>query len=208
MGNGCAMTNSTLPLGSTAWPCVMLLKLLVTRQSGIPAMGTSHNRWPFARVPSTPHSQARAAAAQAAGGHKGATAGGSGPLQPLPQQQQQPQQPPERHMGGRMPPGAAEAKKKAPAAPTAAAAPAAPVSNKRKGNWMDALKQQASAKRGSASAAARRGAEAAAAEAGGAGEAAAGVKGGAGRLQFPVLYRYNEGYTNAVKRPLLVRELL
>lgn len=29
-----------------------------------------------------------------------------------------------------------------------------------------------------------------------------------GRLRFPVLYRYNEGYTNAVKRPLMMRELL
>jgi hypothetical protein len=26
--------------------------------------------------------------------------------------------------------------------------------------------------------------------------------------QHKVLYRFNEGYTNAVKRPLLVRELL
>jgi chromosome transmission fidelity protein 18 len=27
-------------------------------------------------------------------------------------------------------------------------------------------------------------------------------------VNFPVLYRFNEGYTNAVKRPLLMRELL
>jgi hypothetical protein len=27
-------------------------------------------------------------------------------------------------------------------------------------------------------------------------------------LQFTVLYRFNEGYTNAVKKPLLMRDLL
>jgi chromosome transmission fidelity protein 18 len=29
-----------------------------------------------------------------------------------------------------------------------------------------------------------------------------------GRPEFKVLYRFNEGYTNAVKRPLLLRDLL
>jgi chromosome transmission fidelity protein 18 len=29
-----------------------------------------------------------------------------------------------------------------------------------------------------------------------------------GRPEFKVLYRFNEGYTNAVKRPLLLRDLV
>jgi chromosome transmission fidelity protein 18 len=30
----------------------------------------------------------------------------------------------------------------------------------------------------------------------------------AGTLHFPVLYKFNEGYTNSVKRPLMMQELL
>jgi chromosome transmission fidelity protein 18 len=29
-----------------------------------------------------------------------------------------------------------------------------------------------------------------------------------GTIQFPVLYKFNEGYTNSVKRPLMMQELL
>ncbi|KAG2451248.1 hypothetical protein HYH02_003855 [Chlamydomonas schloesseri] len=152
-----------------------------------------------------------AAVAEAAAGAAAAAAGAGagphgGPLKPS-------VAPPQRQMAGRMPAGMKQG-------PGAGA--------KRKGTWMDAFKQQASAKaRGSvgggagAGAAARKGAAAAAAttcvdgvENGGGPEAEVLVEAGGGagadggRLPFPVLYRYNEGYTNAVKRPLLVRELL
>ncbi|GLC41596.1 hypothetical protein PLESTM_001218500 [Pleodorina starrii] len=144
-------------------------------------------------------------------GPAGAAPGGGragGPLQPV-----APPPPPQRQMAGRMPPPA-EGKKGSAAGGAGA---------KRKGTWMDAFKQQASAKaRGgvgggaSAGAAARKAADQVAAEAGEAGGAApaggaaatAAGGGGGGRLPFPVLYRFNEGYTNAVKRPLLMRELM
>jgi hypothetical protein len=50
------------------------------------------------------------------------------------------------------------------------------------------------------------------AEGGGAGDVAVGARleadGQCGRPGFAVLYRFNEGYTNAVKRPMLLQELL
>lgn len=134
--------------------------------------------------------------------------GSGGPLQPV-----APLPPPQRQMAGRMPPS--ERGKKGAAAAGGSGA-------KRKGTWMDCFKQQASAKaRGgvgssaSAGAAARKAEHAAGSpgavdEAGRVASPQGGVAGadGQGRLAFPVLYRFNEGYTNAVKRPLLMRELL
>jgi chromosome transmission fidelity protein 18 len=43
---------------------------------------------------------------------------------------------------------------------------------------------------------------------GGAGKAAAAAAAVAGPGSHVVLFKFNEGYTNAVKRPLLVKELL
>lgn len=56
----------------------------------------------------------------------------------------------------------------------------------RKATWLDQLKEQRLAKAGSV---------------GGGGE------GGGGQPKFPVLYKFHEGYTNAVKRPVLMRDL-
>lgn len=58
-----------------------------------------------------------------------------------------------------------------------------------KGTWLDQLKEQRQAK----AAAAANGGEAA---------------GGAGKARFAVLYRFHEGVTNAVKRGVLMRDLL
>ncbi|GLI67361.1 hypothetical protein VaNZ11_011539 [Volvox africanus] len=131
-----------------------------------------------------------------------------GPLQPVSPPQPLP---PQRQMAGRMP-SPTDCKK-------SAAGGGGCMGNKRKGTWMDAFKQQASAKaRGnvgegaSAGATARQAARPASGVTGGgssAGSPQGGVMiGGQGRLPFPVLYRFNEGYTNAVKRPLLMRELI
>jgi hypothetical protein len=87
--------------------------------------------------------------------------------------------------------------------PASAAKPA-------KGCWLDAMRSRAAPKRKAAAAPAGEAAgkrAAADTEAGGAGEAdgAEGSKPAAGHA---VLYVYNEGYTNAVKRPMKVQELL
>ncbi|KIY94364.1 hypothetical protein MNEG_13600, partial [Monoraphidium neglectum] len=97
---------------------------------------------------------------------------------------------------------------------------------KRKGCWLDDMKRRkADATRSKAVAAITRGAKARAAATGGDGgvDAAATVAGGgggagkaaaaaaaavAGPGSHVVLFKFNEGYTNAVKRPLLVKELL
>lgn len=94
-------------------------------------------------------------------------------------------------------------------------------------NWLDALRVNASNKRKQQVLGARQPAGAAAAAAGAAGgdAGAAGGAAGAGGPEnaappaaaqrhqgsttgFPVIYKFNEGYTNAVKRPVLMRELL
>ncbi len=85
--------------------------------------------------------------------------------------------------------------------------PALPVEKPRKENWLEALRSASSINR-KANMSARK-PEGAAAE----GRAAEGVEAAncnaqQSQPQFKVLYRYNEGYTNAVKRPLLMRELL
>jgi chromosome transmission fidelity protein 18 len=54
-----------------------------------------------------------------------------------------------------------------------------------KGTWLDKLKEQRFARAAAASGGDSR-----------------------GRNTFPILYRFHEGYTNAVKRPVLMRELL
>lgn len=84
--------------------------------------------------------------------------------------------------------------------PASAAKPA-------KGCWLDALKARAAPK--------RKAAAAAPGEAGSskraATEAAGPVADRAGALtaiNYDVLYKFNEGYTNAVKRPMKVQELL
>lgn len=133
------------------------------------------------------------------------------PLAPKgpPKQQQQPAA----HSKGR---GAAASSKPAPL-------PKAP-----KGCWLDTLKVQAAAKRKAAilavgaskraalgqgpkpaAAAAAPGAEleACTPPEGGAQEAAAGADGG-GHNGYTVLYKFNEGYTNAVKRPIKMAELM
>ncbi|EFJ48480.1 hypothetical protein VOLCADRAFT_104663, partial [Volvox carteri f. nagariensis] len=123
---------------------------------------------------------------------------GNGPLQPVAPPQ------PQRQMAGRMPPPA-DGKKGQVAGGGAGV--------KRKGTWMDAFKQQASAKArcggasGVSAGAAARNTEEAAKTTEGAGCGIAGraespkggpTAGAQGKLPFPVLYRFNEGYTNAV----------
>lgn len=100
-----------------------------------------------------------------------------------------------------------QAAAKAAPLPASAAKPA-------KGCWLDALRSRSAPKRkaaapageaaGSSKRAATDAAAAAAAEAGAA-PAADDFKPAAGHS---VLYVYNEGYTNAVKRPMKVQELL
>lgn len=95
-----------------------------------------------------------------------------------------------------------------------------PTDAKRRGCWLDDIKKRkADSKRSKAVTAASAGAAAGSKGGlggGGAGAGAApyGAEGvAAGKVltgpgSHVVLYRYNEGYTNAVKRPLLMRELL
>jgi hypothetical protein len=103
------------------------------------------------------------------------------------------------------PPGAAAAAKAPVAGPVVRRLePRAPLPEvKRRGCWLDDLKQRKASSKRSAAVAAAGGAPGAGADGGG----AAGVK-ASGPGSHVVLYRYNEGYTNAVKRPLLVHELL
>lgn len=80
---------------------------------------------------------------------------------------------------------------------------AAAVVEVKPAHWLDALriagtKRKAAARGGGGHAAAADG------PAGGMG----GKLGSDGKTTFPVLYRFNEGYTNAVKRPLTMQELL
>ncbi|KAL4457647.1 hypothetical protein ABPG75_012512 [Micractinium tetrahymenae] len=77
---------------------------------------------------------------------------------------------------------------KAAAGAAGAARAARAAQQPRKGTWLDQLKEQ-------------RMARAAAAGAG------AGGDGAGGKHKFPVLYKFHEGYTNAVKRPVLMRDL-
>jgi hypothetical protein len=90
-------------------------------------------------------------------------------------------------------------------------APPSKTESKRKGNWLDELKhRKATSKRSKATAVALPGgggASGASGECGGA-AGAAGGKPATGPGSHVCLYRFNEGYTNAVKRPLLMQELL
>jgi hypothetical protein len=94
---------------------------------------------------------------------------------------------------------------KAAPLPASAAKPA-------KGCWLDAMRSRAAPKRKAAAAPAG---EAASSKRAATGTAAAGEAGEAGTADeakpaagHGVLYMYNEGYTNAVKRPMKVHELL
>ena len=75
-----------------------------------------------------------------------------------------------------------------------------------KGTWMDSWKAKAAGPARKALAALPGPGRATSAEAE-AGSARL-VPGRSHGVQFPVIYKFNEGYTNAVKRPLLIRELL
>ncbi|WIA29972.1 hypothetical protein OEZ86_000070 [Tetradesmus obliquus] len=92
---------------------------------------------------------------------------------------------------------------KAAPMPASAAKPA-------KGCWLDAMGSRAAPKRKAAAAPAGEAAGSAkrAATDAADGEAAAGGEGGKPGGAHSVLYAYNEGYTNAVKRPMKVAELL
>ncbi|GAB4820762.1 hypothetical protein N2152v2_007808 [Parachlorella kessleri] len=75
-----------------------------------------------------------------------------------------------------------------------------------RGTWLDQLKEQRLQRRPAGAAAGRHGSGGGGdgAVAGGDHDAAPGGR----RGQLPVLYKFHEGYTNAVKRPLLMRDLL
>lgn len=78
----------------------------------------------------------------------------------------------------------------------AAAAKKASVAAPR-GTWLDQLKEKKLASRRPTGA--------------GAGKGAAfpgGSSAGAGRSHMPVLFKYHEGYTNAVKRPLAMADIM
>lgn len=79
-----------------------------------------------------------------------------------------------------------------PAPAPLAAAKRAPAAAAPRGNWLDQLREQKLARR-----------------AGGAGKGgAAGDSPGKKAKGLPVLYVFHEGYTNAVKRPVKIEDLL
>lgn len=93
--------------------------------------------------------------------------------------------------------------------------PAMPKASANKGCWLDAFKARAGPKRRAAGPAGGGGKRLAFAggEAAGAGDAAAAQQqeqhgAGVPAGLHAVLYKFNEGYTNAVKRPMKVGELL
>ena len=92
--------------------------------------------------------------------------------------------------------------------PPTLAHPAAGANKKKaasapRGTWLDQLKEQRMQRRPAGAAGRRAGSTGGDGAAGG-GDTSPGGK----RGQLPVLYKYHEGYTNAVKRPLLMRDLL
>lgn len=107
-------------------------------------------------------------------------------------------------------------------APVKPPSKAAPLPKAPKGCWLDAARGQAAAKRkaqilavgANKRAALGQGPRATAAAAGdGSEDAAAAAEGtedgaGCGHNGYTVLYKFNEGYTNAVKRPIKMAELL
>jgi chromosome transmission fidelity protein 18 len=93
----------------------------------------------------------------------------------------------------------------------------APLPKAPKGCWLDAARGQAAAKRkaqilavgANKRAALGQGPKATAAAGEGSGDAeGAGDGAGCGHNGYTVLYKFNEGYTNAVKRPIKMAELL